>query len=170
MTTRKGVLPTDADLNDYGTNDDHGVWAGRATNVLNAPPAGNVAAVFEVWVGAQANGVVQRWSTDEASWWREKVDSSTWGPWLQYATMDDIPVVDGLSQFGYDDDGTPFIADGAGPNPQPPSRRLVTEQRLSDDKGVLVSSSAVRRIVVSDDASEPLAEGDLLLVYVDEGD
>jgi len=76
MTTRKGVLPTDADLNDYGTNDDHGVWAGRATNVLNAPPAGNVAAVFEVWVGAQANGVVQRWSTDEASWWREKVDST----------------------------------------------------------------------------------------------
>lgn len=166
----RGVLPADADLDEYFTLASTGAWGGRAQNVVNAPITSVTAAsVFEVMIGATLNAVVQRWTSEDEFWWRERISNAAgFSPWRQVPTMDDIPEVDGMSTFGYDEDGTPYIADGAGSNPQPPSRRLITEQRLNDDRSTLVESGEVRRIIVSDSDSVALSDGDFLLVYEDE--
>lgn len=162
-----GVLSEPTNVDEYREHSHVGHYVARADNLLGGPPiSGNPLVTFEVLWGI-SNGVVQRVTTRDELWWRAASSSTEWDHWRRVADADEISGGTG-SGIDYDDDGTPYIAEGAGSNPQPASRRLVTEQTLPDLTSQYMRSSTVRRILTSADPDEPLEDGDLLLVYESE--
>lgn len=158
-----GALLAATDIDAFKEQHHIGHYVGRAEDMVGGPPIdGNRVCHLEVKRGAD-NGVLHRVTTSEEIWWRTSASATSWAPWRRVGEQDSDPTA-GIS---YDDDGTPYLADGAGSNPQPASRRLVTEESLTDLNSGHTTSPTVRRIITSTDPDEPLQDGDLLLIYSD---
>ena len=108
---------------------------------------------------------MQRFTTTNEVWYRTASTATSWYPWHQMALLEDIGSGDG-SGLAQDTDGVWYITEGADEEgPQPAAQRVVTEDRaLSVLGSVAVTSDSIRRIRISTNASEPLENGDLLIV------
>ena len=161
--TNLGYIDTTVDANDFRTDGSTSVLTVRNNNLLNGPAISENLIVYLETIRTAFNNVFQRASTRFESWSRAAIDNNTFGPWRKHAFEDDIS---GGSGIEWDDDNVPYISEGAGANPQPAWRRLVTESSAPAAlPSTVVESPAIKRIRVSTDPNMPLENGDLLLVY-----